>query len=213
MSANASLFDLSPLDAALADLKRDLMAPGGPAISTIQNYRFAILVYGPKDEFRLRTAINRMSGDLRNADWDVLSISLQTLLLNRIRAMGEEWLESRIARERSLSGRNPDRHLNFLINEIAPKLEGEGGIADDVASRIDAFADQGLDPNRTVIFIGRAGALYPFHRSSALLKLLDGRTRNLPVVLLYPGHRGDGNALSFMGRVPADRDYRPRIYS
>jgi hypothetical protein len=33
------------------------------------------------------------------------------------------------------------------------------------------------------LFVFRAGALYPFFRVSALLKHLDGRTRNLPVVL------------------------------
>lgn len=212
MTSGGTLFDRSPLDQALADLKRDLTAPSGPAISTIQNYRFAILAYPPAQEFALRTAVRRMSDELRAADWDVLSISLHALLLKRIRAMGEEWLESRIERERKLSDRR-ERHMKFLIDALAPQLEGDDGIAADVAARIDAFADQGLDPNRTVVFIGRAGALYPFHRSSALLKLLDGRTRNLPVVLLYPGERGEGNALSFMDRLPPDRDYRPRIYS
>ena len=62
------------------------------------------------------------------------------------------------------------------------------------------------------MLIGRAGALYPFFRSSALLKHIDGKTRNIPVVLLYPGERKDTTALSFMGELAADRDYRPRIY-
>ena len=65
---------------------------------------------------------------------------------------------------------------------------------------------------RTLVFVGRAGALYPFFRVSALLKHLDGRTRNVPVVLLYPGDRKGDAGLSFMGELPADRDYRPRIY-
>jgi len=63
-----------------------------------------------------------------------------------------------------------------------------------------------------VILLGRAGALYPFFRSSALLKHLDGKTRGLPVVLLYPGLRLDPTRLSFMGELPGDGDYRPRIY-
>ena len=46
----------------------------------------------------------------------------------------------------------------------------------------------------------------------ALLKHIDGRTKNIPVVLLYPGKREDQNGLSFMCELPADRDYRPRIY-
>ena len=47
----------------------------------------------------------------------------------------------------------------------------------------------------------------------ALLKHVADRTYNIPVVLLYPGKVGeDGTGLSFMGKLPADRDYRPRIY-
>ena len=57
-----------------------------------------------------------------------------------------------------------------------------------------------------------AGAVYPFFRSSALLRHLDGRTRNVPVVLLYPGERRGPTALSFMGVLDPDSDYRPRIY-
>jgi len=41
---------------------------------------------------------------------------------------------------------------------------------------------------------------------------LPPQTRNIPVVLLYPGERKDTTALSFMGELDADRDYRPRIY-
>jgi hypothetical protein len=45
-----------------------------------------------------------------------------------------------------------------------------------------------------------------------LLKHIDGRTRGVPVVLLYPGKRRNLTALSFMGEVEPDGDYRPRIY-
>jgi hypothetical protein len=48
--------------------------------------------------------------------------------------------------------------------------------------------------------------------SSALLRHLDGRTRNVPVVLLYPGERRGETGLSFMGELEPDNDYRPRIY-
>ena len=66
--------------------------------------------------------------------------------------------------------------------------------------------------DRTLALIGRAGALYPFFRSSALLRHLDGGTRNVPVVLLYPGERRGPTGLSFMGILDPDNDYRPRIY-
>ena len=83
----------------------------------------------------------------------------------------------------------------------------------DFRARRRAHPEPTID--RSLILIGRAGALHPFYRSSALLKHIDGKTRNLPVVLLYPGERPDptGSGLSFMGELPSDRDYRPRIYS
>ena len=66
---------------------------------------------------------------------------------------------------------------------------------------------------RTLALVGRAGALYPFFRTSSLLKHLDGQTGQVPVVLLYPGARQGESGLSFMGITKPDRDYRPRIYA
>jgi BREX protein BrxB len=82
-----------------------------------------------------------------------------------------------------------------------------------VSRAICEFAEANPDKaDRTLTIIGRAGALYPFFRTSALLKHLDGRTRNVPVVLLYPGERRGNTGLSFMGIINPDSDYRPRIY-
>jgi hypothetical protein len=207
------LFQQGSLDEAVAALKHDLLAEGGPQISTMRNYRFAILPYSPRDEFKLRRLIARLTDELRAESWSVLPISLQKLLLDRIRATGEVNVESLIAREKRLYERDPERALAHLRDKIAPHIEGPEGIAADVARLIATFADQNPDrADRTLVLIGRAGALYPFFRSSALLKHIDGKTRNIPVVLLYPGERKDTTALSFMGELPADRDYRPRIY-
>ena len=97
--------------------------------------------------------------------------------------------------------------------KAAGEIEGPDGIAADVSRAICEFADAHPDKlDRTLTIVGRAGALFPFFRTSSLLKHLDGRTRNVPVVLLYPGERRGDTGLSFMGVVNADSDYRPRIY-
>jgi len=127
--------------------------------------------------------------------------------------MGDPAIQSLIAREERQFAKDPERGLNVLVNKILPKVEGPDGIAADVAKEICDFADQyPSQAERSLVFVARAGALYPFFRTSALLKHIDGKTKNIPVVLLYPGERRDVNALSFMGELPADRDYRPRIY-
>ena len=51
---SAGLFDESKLQQAISDLRADLIRDGGPQISTMRNYRFAILQYEPQDEFALR---------------------------------------------------------------------------------------------------------------------------------------------------------------
>jgi hypothetical protein len=201
------------LDEAVAALKGDLVAEGGPQISTMRNYRFAIVPYRPSEEFKLRQQVRRLSDALKAEGWNVLSISLHALLMRRIRAMGDQALGSLVDRERRLYAKNPDRALHHLKEKILPQVEGPEGIAADVIRLITGFAERYPDQaERSLVFIGRAGALYPFFRTSALLKHIDGKTHNIPVVLLYPGERRDVNALSFMGELPADRDYRPRVY-
>ena len=209
----SSLFARTDLQRAFAALREDLIHEDGPRISTMRNYRFAIVPYHPSEEFKLRREVSRLSTDLKANGWVVLSISLQKLLLDRVRAMGDDIVERIIERERSLSARNPERGLGYLADKLAPHIEGPDGIAADAARVIGEHVDAHPDSiDRTLALIGRAGALYPFFRSSALLKHLDGRTRNVPVVLLYPGEQRPEGGLSFMGELNPDRDYRPRIY-
>jgi Domain of unknown function (DUF1788) len=208
-----TLFDGASLDRAIAALKNDLLDESGPKISTMRNYRFAILHYDPRDEYKLRDRLSKLTDELKGQGWNVLAISLHFLLLNQIKQEEQRVLASIIRNEHRLYAKDPNRALNHLKDKIALYIESTDGIAKDVINLINDFADNHPETNRTLILLGRAGALYPFFRSSALLKHIDGKTRNLPVVLLYPGTRTDLNALSFMGEFPSDRDYRPRIYS
>ncbi|MDH5674431.1 MAG: DUF1788 domain-containing protein [Myxococcales bacterium] len=198
---------------AFAALRKDLIHPDGPQISTMRNYRFAIVPYLPEDEFKLRKHVQTLVGDLSASGWVVLTLSLQALLLERIRALGDDVVQRIIDMERRTAEASPERGLNYLRGKLAQHVEGPDGIAADVAREICNFADAHPDKaERTLAIVGRAGALYPFFRTSSLLKHLDGKTRNVPVVLLYPGVRQGDNGLSFMGVVNPDRDYRPRIY-
>ncbi len=92
------LFHQESLDEAVAALRRDLIAEDGPQISTMRNYRFAILPYRPSDEFKLRQLMRRLTDELRAEGWGVLPISLQKLLLDRIRATGDAHVGALITR-------------------------------------------------------------------------------------------------------------------
>ncbi len=207
------LFMPSSLQDGFSALRRDLIHEDGPRISTMRNYRFAILQYDPAEEFKLRAEVQRLSADLIASGWMVLSISLQRLLLERIRRQGPEWVDRVIQMERQMAHIAPERGLNYLKSKLTPLIEGPDGLAADCSRLISAHADQHPETlDRTLALIGRAGALYPFFRSSALLRHLDGRTRGVPVVLLYPGKKQGSKGLSFMGMLNPDSDYRPRIY-
>ena len=207
-------FARTQLQEAFAGLRNDLIHEDGPRISTMRNYRFAIVPYAPTDEFKLRSEVQKLSNELVQNGWVVLSISLQKLVLDRVRAQGDDWMERVMAMENRLGDRA--RALKYLRDRLTPLIEGDngqGGIADDCSKLIRDFANANPDKaDRTLALIGRAGSLYPFFRSSALLKHLDGKTQNVPVVLLYPGERRGNSSLSFMGMVDPDSDYRPRIY-
>jgi hypothetical protein len=207
------LLHQSPLEEAFAALRRDLIQEDGPRISTMRNYRFAIVQYQPTEEFKLRGHVQRLSADLVANGWVVLLLNLQTLLFDRVRAQGRDWAERVIAMETKTASRGAERGLNYLKSKLSTLIEGPDGIAADCSRIIRDYADRHPDHvDRTLALIGRAGALYPFFRTSALLRHLDGRTRNVPVVLLYPGERRGPTGLSFMGMVDPAHDYRPRIY-
>ena len=209
----ADLFSQTPLQEAIHALRSDLIQEDGPRISTMRNYRFAILQYDPKNEFRLRREVRRLNTELVSNGWMVLTINLQKLLLDRVRSQGEEFIQRLIERETRTSQKSIERGIQDLQTRLAPLIEGPEGIAADCSRIICDYADQNPETiDRTVAIVGRAGALYPFFRSSALLRHLDGRTRNVPVVLLYPGERRGDKGLSFMGVLEPDSDYRPRIY-
>lgn len=202
------------LQRAINALRKDLIGPEGPQISTVRNYNFAILPYDPEDEFALRKAIESLSDELRDANWDTGTIALHSLLLARLRAQGPDFIDSTIGLEKRLSARaDPSRGLRALKERVVTLIEGPDGLAKDVIAEVNRLLDQQSEHAQgTVIFLGRAGALYPFFRTSALLKHVAGHTRNAPVVLLYPGKVVGESGLSFMGVLPPDSDYRPRIY-
>lgn len=204
---------MSTLDETFDALRNDLIHEDGPRISTMRNYRYCIVVYRPKDEFAVRGRVSELTHRLTAVGWEVKTISLQTLLLERLHAHGPEVVARLIAREKAAFSRNPKRALGVLSQRLAPELEGPQGLAADVVAKIEEFTTEHPDKvERTLVLLGHAGSLYPFFSASALLKHIDGRTHNVPVVLLYPGTREHDNSLSFMGRVPAHTDYRPRIY-
>ena len=129
------------LDEAFAALRRDLVHPDGPRISTMRNYRYAIVPYDPADEFKLRERVRDLVGDLSSSGWVVLTLSLHKLLLRRIRAMGDAQVQRLVEAERAAAAVSPERGINYLRTKLGRELDGATGIAADVSREILAFTD------------------------------------------------------------------------
>lgn len=168
-------------------------------ISAYSDMPYAIFRYTPTDEFAVRQERSRLATRLRNAGKRVSSISLAECLDEALEAAGAGW-DALAEAERSTGLGVTVETVHTIISELQP-------IDDLVAARIPDDAD----PLRDVIFVTRAGALFPFYRTSSLLEHLKGRL-HVPAVLFYPGSLDGAAGLRFMNRLDADHNYRPRIF-
>lgn len=195
------------------DLRKDLLNPNGIQISTMNNYPFAILQYEPAEEFLMRQLINDLVSEIRQYGWKVKNVDLFDLMIRRLKDENDDETIKEIidGEKRLFKGKGISRSLNYLEQTMVGDLEGTNGISSDVIKEIELLVGDS-EPTKTLIFISRAGALYPFYRTSGLLRYLDGKTGNVPVILLYPGSRPGVTSLSFMDEHQPDSDYRPRIY-
>ena len=64
------------LEAKIDALKKDLLNPAGPSISTNRNYPFALFQYLPHEEFSMRSNLADLLAALRNKGWTILNVDL-----------------------------------------------------------------------------------------------------------------------------------------
>lgn len=203
------------LEEAFAALERDLLDADGPRITTMRSSdKFAIVPYSPADEFSLRRHVLRLTTKLVAGGWVVIPISLHNLFVDRVNGLPQDEFEEIADLEtRKFQRGERAQALKTVADRFEHLVDGPDGLAADIAARIAREMEQHPErSDRMLALIGRAGGVYPFFRTSGLLKHLAGRTGGVPVVLLYPGERRGENGLSFMSILEPDRDYRPRIY-
>ncbi len=95
----------------------------------MRNYRFAIVPYAPRDEYRLRSKVQSLVGELTANGWVVLTLSLQKLLLDRIRQLGADIIERMIRMERRTADISAEKGLNYLSQKIYNEIEGPDGLS------------------------------------------------------------------------------------
>ena len=170
-----------------------------PQISAYHNMPYAIFRYPPEDEFALRGEVTLLRTRLEQSGKRVTVISLAACLDTALEREGLA-LERIEKAEKSIGTHKMVDTFHKVISERQP-------LDELVAEQIPANADPLVD----IVFITRAGALFPFYRTSSLLEQLKGKV-HVPAVLLYPGVLDGAAGLKFMGVLDAEHNYRPKIF-
>lgn len=170
-----------------------------PKISAYHNMPYAIFRYPPDDEFAVRGEISMLRTRLEQAGKRVTVISLATCLETALEREGITSDEIKMTEEMTGTATMVDT-IHKVLSEYQP-------LDTLVAEQIPENADPLVD----VVFITRAGALFPFYRTSSLLEQLKGKVE-APAVLFYPGELDGAAGLRFMGVLDAEHNYRPKIF-
>lgn len=166
---------------------------------------FAIFRYEPRDEFPLRKHLRLLSYSLpQEHNRRPVFISIARLVWEIVdRFEGVDYLYQT---EKLRGFKAAQEHINRLLTsqDFRP-------LTDELLERM-----AGLDPDRDVVFLVRAGGIAPFiYRCSALLDGLH-RLTTVPVILFYPGGAGAGSDIRFYD-LPVEGslgvyNYRVKVY-
>lgn len=170
-----------------------------PKISAYDDMPYCIFRYSPKDEFAVRSEIALLRTRLEQAGKRVTVISLAECMASALDAAGltvEDLAES-----------EKEAGLDKAIETVNQVLSSVSPLDDVVIARMPADPD----PLRDIVFIVRAGALFPVYRTSNLLEHMM-RKVTVPGVLFYPGEMEGPAGLRFMGVLDAEHNYRPKIF-
>lgn len=164
---------------------------------------FAVFCYPPEQEWTMRREMRLLKTRLeKDTSRRIVFVSLAELLWQAVdesEGMG------------ALTQKERDEGFE------AAQLQAYDYLSDpDWRPLPDILAEklQGLDANKDLVFIWRAGALAPdIYRVSTLLDQMKGRTR-VPCVLFMPATSDDSDGLRFMGLSVQERrgSYHTKVY-
>jgi hypothetical protein len=168
-------------------------------ISSYHDMPYAIFQYSPEDEFELRSELSLLKTRLEQNGKRVTIISLATCLEEALQR--ENLTLKRIENAEKVTG------MEKMADTFLEIISKRHPLDQLVASQIPVDAE----PTTDIVLITRAGALFPFYRTSSLLEQLKGKI-HVPSVLFYPGELDGAVGLRFMGVLDAEHNYRPKIF-
>jgi len=169
-----------------------------PHISAYHDMPFAMFCYPETEELPLRQELELLKTRLEGAGKRVTVVSLAECL--------EECLQRQDLTPADLAQAEKAVGLEATVDTIHQILAELEPLDRIVAGRIPPG-----DPTRDLVFLVRAGALFPVYRTSSLLENLMGQVE-LPMILFYPGTRDGAAGLRFMSVLDPEHNYRARIF-
>jgi hypothetical protein len=160
-----------------------------------------IFLYDPSGEFALRQELSLLKTRLEQRGKRVTSISLMDCMMEALANAGVA--PSDLVANESMLGRNGHKTVAQTVHQI---LSEYAPLDQLVLSKVPDNAD----PLRDILWLTRAGLLYPCYRTSTLIEHFQAKLA-IPGVLFYPGEIVPPAGLSFMGVHEAEHNYRAKI--
>lgn len=182
-------------------LEKDLKATP-PRVSVYGDLPFAILRYGPEEEWDVRREAKLLATRLGAFGREVKFVSLADLLWQAVDET--EGLDAVVQLERQRGFEAAQEQITTYLSDADWR-----SLPDLLAERLKS-----LDPQRHVVFLTRAAAMAPaVYHMSKLLDEMQGRTRVI-TILFYPGTLDGTTGLRFMELKDREAlgNYRVKIY-
>ena len=169
-----------------------------PQISAYHDMPYAIFCYPPDAEWALRSELSLLRTRLHQVGKRVTTISLADCLFQAL---------AETAPIAELAAAEKEVGLEVAIDTVHEVLSSYRPLYELVVAGLP----ESMDARKDIVFIVRAGALYPVYRTSSLLEQLKGHV-HVPSVLFYPGVLEGAAGLRFMGVLDPEHNYRPKIF-
>ena len=171
-----------------------------PDISAYRDMPLCIFIYDPAAEFALRQELSLLKTRLEQKGKRIISISLMECMREALESCAS--IPELIENEKML-GRNGHKTVAQTVHQVLSEYSPLDKL---VLSKVPVDGD----PHRDILWITRAGALYPCFRTSTLIEHFQTKL-SIPGVLFYPGEIVPPAGLSFMGIHEAEHNYRAKI--
>ncbi|MDC0935232.1 DUF1788 domain-containing protein [Pirellulales bacterium] len=172
-----------------------------PDISAYREMPLCIYLYDPSDEFALRQELSLLKTRLEQKGKRITNISLMDCMTEALEQAGASIAD--LVENEKMLGRNGHKTVAQTVHQVLSEYAPLDKI---VLSKVP----ENGDPTRDILWITRAGALYPCYRTSTLLEHFQAKLE-IPGVLFYPGEVIPPAGLSFMGIHEAEHNYRAKL--